>query len=769
MKPQSLAPLETRIVVALIGFTAVVAQIVVLRESLVAFSGNEISVGIILGAWLIWTSAGSFVTGKLSLQGKRPRKLTGMLQVAVAIALPATILLIRFSRAVFQALPGEVLGPGVILASCFVSLSLVCFFSGSLFAAGSRLVAAAAGTGVSISTSTVYMLEAVGSGTGGLLASFFLVPFLSSFQIVFLLSYCNLCAATVLMIASKTLRIGAILMVSLLTGFLILSGAYRLDSITWTSWWKGFHLLEIRDSAYACLVVAEREGAVSLLSNGVPVANIPDPELAEEAVHFALLQHPRPARLLLVGGGLNGSLQEALRHNSITHLDYLELDPVLFEIARTQFRELWEQVRQDPRVELHPVDGRRFLKTHGESYDVIIVSAPEPQTASLNRFYTAEFFREVSQRLAAGGVFSFHVTGAENYISSELAAFLRCLNRTLATAFSEIKLMPGSRVHWFASNSRGVVTVDPQVLIGRLMKRGLTTEFVNEYYVPFRLMPDRVDELAELTAPEEDTPVNRDFSPVAYYFSLVLWTTQFGGMLQGLTEFLGRLSFFWVAVGLALTSLFLVVWQMFRRRQEKLRELSIVSCVAGMGFTVICLEILLLLGFQAFSGYVYRGLAILVAAFMAGMAFGSWQALTKADGVEGEGLRPLMKLQVAAAVAPVLICLLFLQLEVLRSGPVLTLVGAVLFPAAAAICGFLGGFQFPVASRVFFSEDPGVVNIGILYAADLLGACAGALLFSVFFLPLFGFLKSALLILMLNLGPIALTGAALWKGRRRAF
>jgi len=58
----------------------------------------------------------------------------------------------------------------------------------------------------------------------------------------------------------------------------------------------------------ANLVLVGREGAATLYENGLAVVTVPDPEAAEEAVHYALLEHPAPSSLLLIGGGTNGSL-----------------------------------------------------------------------------------------------------------------------------------------------------------------------------------------------------------------------------------------------------------------------------------------------------------------------------------------------------------------------------------------------------------------------------------------------------------------------------
>ena len=53
----------------LIGFSATVGQILVLRELLTAFSGSELAVALVLSAWLFWTALGALLGGKISQYG----------------------------------------------------------------------------------------------------------------------------------------------------------------------------------------------------------------------------------------------------------------------------------------------------------------------------------------------------------------------------------------------------------------------------------------------------------------------------------------------------------------------------------------------------------------------------------------------------------------------------------------------------------------------------------------------------------------------------
>jgi spermidine synthase len=174
-----------------------------------------------------------------------------------------------------------------------------------------------------------------------------------------------------------------------------------------------------------------------------------------------------------------------------------------------------------------------------------------------------------------------------------------------------------------------------------------------------------------------------------------------------------------------------------------------------MGFTTIGLEMLLLLGFQAVYGYVYRQLAVVIAAFMAGMALGSWMAMRRtARG----GMRVLAIAQALAALAPLVLLGLFQAIGRANNAASL-LASQIAFPALAVASGMLGGYEFPVASRIFFGArqagDPAAQRPSTLYALDLAGSCLGAVLFSAWFVPVFGFFRTALLSAMVSLAPAA--------------
>ncbi|MGB8030599.1 MAG: hypothetical protein WCF30_13170, partial [Terracidiphilus sp.] len=457
-------------------------------------------------------------------------------------------------------------------------------------------------------------------------------------------------------------------------------------------------------------------------------------------------------------GGVNGAVVEALKDLTIASLDYVELDPALISMARQFFPVQTAVFDSDPRVHLHLVDGRRFLAGTAEKFDVIIVDVPDPQTAQLNRFYTVEFFRLARAHLERGGLLAIELHSSEETISPDLADFLRSIRRTLSGVFSYQAAIPGEIIHFFGAMQPGVLTSDPQVLVARLHERKLNTQYVREYFIPYRMTPDRMEQVATDLAPTATTPVNRDFAPVAYEFDVVLWSAQFRSGYAAWFRAAEHVRFGQVAGALAIVLLIGVGLLAFLPGRERRQKASAEACVAATGFTLMALQIFLLLGFQAVYGYVYAELAILIGLFMAGIALGSWLAMRSNNSSDAgaEHRWRLTEAQLLLALAAPALLIVVSLIGSFASAAATWIAAQVIFPALAALAGMLGGYQFVVAAGIFLRGRSERLGVGVLYAIDLLGGCVGALALSTFLIPLFGFWRTAWLAVAINAAAVLL-------------
>jgi spermidine synthase len=744
----------------LTGFSAVIGQIVLMRELMVVFSGNEISLGIMLATWLFWTAAGSILCSSLALRESRARQTVAVLESLLGVSLPLTVWALRASKSLFQAVPGELVGPVPVLLASLVCLSVFCAVGGALFVAVVRMYSHECSVSERAAVSVAYLLEAAGSGLGGVVASFVLLRFLEPFQIACLVLVLNFLMAIILLFSLSRRQMGmTIASGGMLAILLVVYVAPWLENAARASQWRGLHLLASRDSIYGNLSVVETGNIRSLYENGVILANSPDESAAEEAVHYALLEHKEPRRILMIGGGASGVLAQALRHPTVERIDLVELDPALISMARQYFLAESFSFISDPRVHLHYADGRYYLKSASGVFDVIIVNVPDPQTAQLNRFYTAEFFRSARDHLAPGGLLALELPSSEEAISPGLAEFLRCIDRTLQEVFPYVVALPGETIHFFAATRSDVLTDDPRTLVARLLERNLKTRYVREYFIPYRMMPDRMMQVRDELQPLPSTKVNRDFSPIAYYFNVVLWSAQFKPSYAGWLRAAGHVNFT-IILGVTLVVLFTITSLLAFVPCARRVRAAAGCCMAATGFTLMALEIILLLAFQSIYGYVYHQLAILIALSMAGIAIGSWLGMRRIRRVNSPPCRAVATTQLLLVLSAPMLMLLVSLFARLSGMTTSWLAAQCVFPALAALCGMLGGYQFPLATEIYLQNVSGRHSLGMLYAIDLLGGCLGALVLSGYLIPVFGFWKTAWFTAAVNLAPALLAALA---------
>jgi spermidine synthase len=457
-----------------------------------------------------------------------------------------------------------------------------------------------------------------------------------------------------------------------------------------------------------------------------------------------MAQRPEARRVLLVSGGISGTAREILKYPGAA-VDYVELDPMVLELGRKYLPENLA----DSRIRVFNTDGRLFVKAASDRYDVAIIDVPAPSTAQLNRFYTVEFLAEIKRVLAPNGVVSFALGQYENYVSPELASMLSSARLSLQRSYRNVLAIPGSRVFFLASD--GPLFAD---IAARIEARHVRTKLVNRHYLDAMLTPDRMADLAGATT--QPAAVNKDFSPILYYYHLRHWMRQFdsrfGPLQAGLVILLG---------------IYLV----------RLRGSALVLFASG--FAASALEIVLLLAFQVLCGSVYHQVGIIVTVFMLGLAVGAYltnrlspgnsrspealkglrtphsvlrtfpSLLTSAATVLADGRKLLRRLAFLVA-AYALLLPLFLPL-LNRLGGTSTSLLAVKLTIVLLTLGLavLVGMQFPLANQLEF--DGTIAGASRLYTADFVGAFLGALLVCTLLIPLVGVTGACLLTALLNL------------------
>jgi spermidine synthase len=147
--------------------------------------------------------------------------------------------------------------------------------------------------------------------------------------------------------------------------------------------------------------------------------------------HLAMLPHPDARRVLQICFGVGNSLASVVRY-PVERVDQVELSPGVIEAA-DYFAETNRNVLADPRVHLTIQDGRNFLLTSRDRYDVILLEPPELHTAGVVNLYTREFYEIARDHLAPGGLLSMWVNV---FMTPEPE--VRMVLRTLAEVFPHV-------------------------------------------------------------------------------------------------------------------------------------------------------------------------------------------------------------------------------------------------------------------------------------------------------------------------------------------
>jgi spermidine synthase len=131
----------------------------------------------------------------------------------------------------------------------------------------------------------------------------------------------------------------------------------------------------------------------------------------EMMVHPALIAHPAPERVLIVGAGDGGMAEEVLKHRTVREVVMVELDEAVIRFAREHLGEIHRGCFDDPRMTLHIGDGFRFVEqaaARGERFDAAILDLTDPIGPS-RPLYTVEFYQMVAALLGEDGIQVHHV------------------------------------------------------------------------------------------------------------------------------------------------------------------------------------------------------------------------------------------------------------------------------------------------------------------------------------------------------------------------
>jgi len=560
----------------------------------------------------------------------------------------------------------------------------------------------------------VYLFEALGSVIGGVLFTYVLIGFIPTFIIALAVSFISILACWYLLAGKIPRRNTWIIFAALAVLFVY----FKIEPAINRTQWEKYDFITQKEARNATLSLVRMGSITNVFVDGILSASFPDEERYETVAHWPMLASAMPGRVLLAGDLSPGIIKEVLKHGPES-IDYIMLDDSFLELAGPYLGTGDISALKDPRVNIHYGDSRLFVREKAGTYDVVIFNIPEVPNLKINRFYTEEFYGQIKKILKPDGVLALSVASSENYLSSQTRMFNASVYHTLKSAFNAIEMIPGDTIMFLCSPSS--MDVRAETMEKRFNNRRISNRHIIPSYIAYKLDGRRREELKRLLEDAPGVEINRDFQPTTYYYFTSAWLGKFtspSGLVAG--------AVFLIIIGVYL----------FRKRRSLAFLTRRKECVLifTLGFMGVLLELVLLLGFQIISGFVYWQMGVLFASFMLGLCLGAFFGGRARHSPRGRCFIYLAILSLtvislssgAGLVLPRLIDLPSVQI-------MLT------FLALLSATGFAIGSAFVVAGFLTV-ENEIIVKAGSLYSADLWGAALGAILATNFIVPLLGIL-----------------------------
>jgi spermidine synthase len=397
----------------LCGFTGLAYEIVWTRYLSLFMTTSVHAYSTMLAIFLLGLALGSHLARPWADRHSDPLRLFGYIQLAVGVT----------SFAVFPMLVPAAempiwwrLGDPVLIQVAFSAALMILptMLMGAAFPLISKIVTTDIAT-VSRSVGLLYAVNTLGAILGSVVAASVLIPVAGIQASVALLATINIAIGLVALGYNPTARwermafgscvAGAVMVLvsHLFPGDLL---KFRLQRYVGSS----ERILDVREGRVNTVWVAEDAwGRRSLWGNTSVLGRTrrlyrPDFPAQRFQGHIPLLLHRGdPRQVLGIGFGTGQTFAAQLLH-PIHRLDAVDISPEVVDLAVAYFGQHPDGMRPDPRSRVIIDDGRTFIASVRERYDIISLEMPPQEEAGIVHFYTREFYEHARARLNPNGV-----------------------------------------------------------------------------------------------------------------------------------------------------------------------------------------------------------------------------------------------------------------------------------------------------------------------------------------------------------------------------
>ncbi len=698
----------TIIALLCLGIISLVSQVILIRELIIAFYGNELFISVVLALWLMSTGLGSILSTmffKADLD-----KVLMRLYFITPFILAGVIILARAARVILSSSGIEVNFIRAVLW-CLLIIGPVGLIIGALFVLLARVLKDFDYKKVSLA----YIVESAGFTIGAIAFSFYLYK-LGSLEVISLVAILFFIFALLHSFKFSTTKSFMIVLVIIIIA-VSLNWSSRMDKYLYQWHFKNEKIIVAQHTKFNSINITKTNEQINFYQNGHFVNSSQDKFNNELLTHLPMLVAPSVDNVLVIGNGYTGILNEIKKYNPV-RVDYLELDKNYGKIVSKLGFKL------DDEVKVYFEDARYFLNRAENKYNVVIINYANPATLAENRYFTKEFFSLVKSQLAKGGIVAIKINVAPNYIVGAQNDLLATLFWSLKDAYKNVYALPDNEVVYLASSEPVVFNIDE--VEQKYKNYNLNNDYLIPALVAWRFTNDRTRQLNDQLIKTKRI-INSDFKPTLYYGQLKIFLEKMG---------INYINIFWsiIIIGVILLLYLLIS---IKQRKENNRQ-YLLLLISGIGeFCLMSFEVLLILMFQVWHGYLYTQLSLIIALVLLGIAIGSYLFYLLLDRKDENYLARLSYLIIL--ISFIIFLIVFLKLNFLLNYKFA-------FYLLGILAGLAIGTKFPVINKLYLKnpldERAGNSNLGAVYGIDLISAAVGALLIGVFMLPILGVIGS---------------------------
>jgi predicted membrane-bound spermidine synthase len=706
------------------GFFAIAAQALLFRQFITSFESNDIAVAMFFGSWFLWIACSAWLFGKWEAAAAKCAKHIDILLLCYIPAFILQLTMIVQAREIAGIASYSIFPLKSMLLMAILVNFPVSFITGVVFPGACKYLQEQK----KIPVSSVYLLEAVGSVSGGLAVTLLLFCEINIVMIFLLSSLLISIAVFVVQYATANKKIFLLLPVLILACICVRIDKPCLQKMQILKWSKLLPEEAFKgafSTAQAEYLYGKYNGQLLIARDGAVCATLPDKEAAATTIAINLSQHSGAENILIVGEGLN-ICRELLVLPQIKHIAWGYPDNQFIRKVMSFIPD--EYQCKTPRIKLIKKDIRSFLATDKYQYDIVIINIPAPDSSSLNRYFTAQFFSLLKQVLSPEGIVGINMSGGENVMGAELAYLGASTKATLKTVFKKVVIKSGEKM-WFIASDNSSITDNPERLSQNFAGYINSAEVFPSEGLFSLYFPDRSAD-AQRIYNSVDLPmqflINSDVKPHVYLYELLLSLKKSGiNAVRNIKNLLyAGLTPFMVTV-----VMFLIIWIIYAKTASGclvVAESSMLVFISGM--LGIGLVIILMYQYQTRYGSLYLYLGLISSLFMIGLT-------------SGAALARFLTVKRKIAFDKLLFLTIILQIlifSIIAFGkPYLW--SQLSFVFAFLLPGICNGLYFPIAAARLNETQLTNGKAGSkLENADHLGAAVGALFTGMCLIPILG-------------------------------